>query len=299
MHGVEVVEPQHPQPELDNTVKTLFYWVMDLPIPHGPQHTLLTIIKHLDWQEGNNCYVSVPTLARESGFSLKTVKKHLKHLVDAEIIIRKRRMSKSTYTQLAKEVPQLVGEGSTPNSWRSDDATNQSSSNQSNNQSGTPSPSPLPDCIDPEDTIAPSTAPGSGESGDDQSSISEEKTQGQGLPTLKEVNAWKVKHYVKGSLSFKEWAVDYYWYVWGGDYVMGGWDMDMDDVATYYEEVLSEDKFEEDLTAKLLKLRLPNGLIKRTSFRCTECNTMSKKPYGIMVQDGEVVTDGCGNCPTT
>ena len=281
--------PQMAQP--DNTVKTLMYWALGLHIPHGPQRTLLTIIQHVDWREGDNCYASVPTLARESGFSTKTLKKHLRHLLDAGLIVRKRRMGASSFTQLAKEVPPPVGEGSSPTVGEAASPLTGYSSTNPINQSDPPSPT-LPDCIDPK--------PETGETGRDgeiKSSILEEKTKGPGLPTLKAVEAWKAKHYVKGDLDFKAWAVAYYWYLWSGDYVMGGWEMDQGDVANYYEEVLSEAKFEEDLTGKMLKLRLPDGLVTRTGFRCTECHTVSSKPFGIMVKDGEVVTKVCGDCP--
>ena len=41
----------HPLPDLDNTVKSLFFWAMDLDIPHGPRLALLTILRHIDWKE--------------------------------------------------------------------------------------------------------------------------------------------------------------------------------------------------------------------------------------------------------
>ena len=49
---VDQLPPQikeHSLPDLDNTVKTLFYWAMDLDIPHGPRLALLTTtIKRLE-----------------------------------------------------------------------------------------------------------------------------------------------------------------------------------------------------------------------------------------------------------
>ena len=64
---------EHSLPELDNTVKTLFYWAMDLDIPHGPRLALLTILRHIDWKEGDHCIAGIQTLARESQFSKKTL----------------------------------------------------------------------------------------------------------------------------------------------------------------------------------------------------------------------------------
>ena len=119
------------------------------------------------------------------------------------------------------------------------------------------------------------------------------------MPTLKEVTAWKAKHYVKDDLDFKEWALRYYWQLWGEDYVTGGWQKEPNDAAEYYQDLLTEDKFEEDLTAKMLKLLLPDGLVERTSMRCTKCEATTKQPNSTMIVKGVVVTEGCGDCPST
>ena len=90
----------HPLPDLDNTVKTLFYWAMDLDIPHGPRLALLTILRHIDWKEGDHCTAGIRTLARESQFSTKTLKRHIKYLVDAKLVNRLRHFSRPTETRL-------------------------------------------------------------------------------------------------------------------------------------------------------------------------------------------------------
>ena len=108
---------EHSLPELDNTVKTLFYWAMDLDIPHGPRLALLTILRHIDWKEGDHCIVGIQTLARESQFSKKTLKGHLKYLVDAKLISRFRHIGRTTETRLGTvgvETTPMVGVEPTP-----------------------------------------------------------------------------------------------------------------------------------------------------------------------------------------
>ena len=63
---VPAMPPAHLLPILDNTVKTLFYWAMDLDIPTGRRMVLLNIIRHVEWSDGTGCTASIPTLARES-----------------------------------------------------------------------------------------------------------------------------------------------------------------------------------------------------------------------------------------
>ena len=101
VHQLEPPIEGHVQPDLDNTVKSLFYWSMDLVIPIGPRMVLLTILRHIDWTEDDGCRASIPTLARESQFSSKTLK-------------GQRRMNKASETRLAKQLHQPVGEAATP-----------------------------------------------------------------------------------------------------------------------------------------------------------------------------------------
>ena len=123
----------HPLPDLDNTVKTLFYWAMDLDIPHGPRLALLTILRHIDWKEGSGCRASLPTLAKEAQFSIKTMVGHIKYLLAQNLITRHRRMSRPSETCLtvSVETSPTVSVETTLTSQRSGNASNQSSSSTS------------------------------------------------------------------------------------------------------------------------------------------------------------------------
>ena len=103
--------PAHLLPIPDNTVKTLFYWAMDLDITQGARMVLLTVIRHVKWADGTGCTASIPTLAREAHQTKKTTIGHIKTLIDAGLISRKRRFSKATETLLATTQP--VSEPST------------------------------------------------------------------------------------------------------------------------------------------------------------------------------------------
>ena len=117
VHQLSPPIKEHSLPDLDNTVKTLFYWAMDLDIPHGPRLALLTILRHIDWKEGDHCIAGIQTLARESQFSKKTLKGHLKYLVDAKLISRFRHIGRTTETRLGTvgvETTPMVGVETTP-----------------------------------------------------------------------------------------------------------------------------------------------------------------------------------------
>ena len=141
--------PAHLLPIPDNTVKTLFYWAMDLDITQGARMVLLTVIRHVKWADGTGCTASIPTLAREAHQTKKTTIGHIKTLIDAGLISRKRRFSKATETLLATtqpSEPSTVSVETTPtvsvettlSSQRSRNASNQSSSSTNpSNQSKT------------------------------------------------------------------------------------------------------------------------------------------------------------------
>ena len=97
----------HSLPDLDNTVKTLFYWAMDLDIPHGPRLALLTILRHIDWGKGDHCTAGIKTLARESHFSTKTLKAHIRFLVAQNLISRFRHIGRTTEPTLPT-LPTLI-----------------------------------------------------------------------------------------------------------------------------------------------------------------------------------------------
>ena len=132
--------PEHLRPIPDNTVKSLFYWAMDLDITQGARMVLLTVIRHVAWADGTGCTASIPTLAREAHQTKKTTIGHIKTLIDAGLISRKRRFSKATETLLVTtqpvSEPSTVSVETTPtvsvettlSSWRSRNASNQSSS---------------------------------------------------------------------------------------------------------------------------------------------------------------------------
>ena len=42
---------RHPLPIPDNTLRTLFDWAMDLDITQGARMVLLTVIRHVDWED--------------------------------------------------------------------------------------------------------------------------------------------------------------------------------------------------------------------------------------------------------
>ena len=142
--------PAHLLPIPDNTVKTLFYWAMDLDITQGARMVLLTVIRHVKWADGTGCTASIPTLAREAHQTKKTTIGHIKTLIDAGLISRKRRFSKATETLLATTQPvsepltvsvettPTVSVETTLSSQRSRYASNQSSSSTNpSNQSKT------------------------------------------------------------------------------------------------------------------------------------------------------------------
>ena len=123
----------HLLPIPDNTVKTLFYWAMDLDITQGARMVLLTVIRHVAWADGTGCTASIPTLAREAHQTKKTTVGHIKTLIDAGLISRKRRFSKATETLLptstvSVETTPTVSVETTLSSQRSGNASNQSSS---------------------------------------------------------------------------------------------------------------------------------------------------------------------------
>ena len=101
--------PEHLRPIPDNTVKTLFYWAMDLDITQGARMVLLTVIRHVEWADCTGCTASIPTLAREAHLSERSTKGHIKALISDGLISRKRRMNRTCTTDLiTKAAPLLV-----------------------------------------------------------------------------------------------------------------------------------------------------------------------------------------------
>ena len=139
--------PEHLRPIPDNTVKTLFYWAMDLDITQGARMVLLTVIRHVEWADCTGCTASIPTLAREAHLSERSTKGHIKALISDGLISRKRRMNRTCTTDLitkaappiGEEVAPPIGEAASPTGGRSGFTINQSSSSTNpGNQSSTP-----------------------------------------------------------------------------------------------------------------------------------------------------------------
>ena len=99
---------------------------------------LLTVIRHVEWEDGTGCKASIPTLASEAHQTQKTTIGHIKALVDAGLITRKRRQNLSSWTDittLASVEPTLTASVETTlTGQRSGNASNQSSSSNPTNQ---------------------------------------------------------------------------------------------------------------------------------------------------------------------
>ena len=123
------IVPEHPRPAPDNTLLTLFDWAMALEdITQGARMVLLTVIRHVGWKDGTACRASIPTLAREAHLSERSTKGHMKSLVGAGLISRKRRMNQAWVTELITENCPMVGEAASPTGGRSGFTPNQCSS---------------------------------------------------------------------------------------------------------------------------------------------------------------------------
>ena len=241
----------HPLPDLDNTVKSLFFWAMDLDIPHGPRLALLTILRHIDWKEGDHCIAGIKTLARESHFSTKTLKEHIRYLVDAKLINRLRHVGRITETRLGTvgvetsptvgvETSPIVGVAATPE-------TNSSSTNLINQLAPGLVDAKRVDDSGPEDGVTTGVL--------NSFSLEEEKT-GTGT-VLKEIQAWVDRHLSEvptdseieplGKHCWPEWAKH-----WGGGWA-AAW-------PTWTKDIAGRKKFRKDVVAQLAKVGLPKPM---------------------------------------
>ena len=242
----------HPLPDLDNTVKSLFFWAMDLDIPHGPRLALLTILRHIDWKEGDHCIAGIKTLARESHFSTKTLKEHIRYLVDAKLINRLRHVGRITETRLGTvgvetsptvgvETSPIVGVAATPE-------TNSSSTNLINQLAPGLVDAKRVDDSGPEDGVTTGVL--------NSFSLEEEKT-GTGT-VLKEIQAWVDRHLSEvptdseieplGKHCWPEWAKH-----WGGGWA-AAW-------PTWTKDIAGRKKFRKDVVAQLAKVGLPKPMV--------------------------------------
>ena len=230
---------EHSLPDLDNTVKTLFYWALDLDIPHGPRLALLTILRHIDWKEGDHCIAGIQTLARESQFSKKTLKGHLKYLVDAKLISRFRHIGRTTETRLG-----TVGVEPTPE-------TNSSSTNPINQLT--------PGLVDAKRVDDSEPEPGVTDGGFKSFSLEEEGATGTGTEVFQ---AWVDSHVSETPAETQaRRCLDHTWAVWEYPAHPYGWKHGKEAAIKHVMASLANwTKFRKDLVAHLRKVGLPHPL---------------------------------------
>ena len=251
---------EHSLPDLDNTVKTLFYWAMDLDIPHGPRLALLTILRHIDWKEGDHCIAGIQTLARESQFSKKTLKGHLKYLVDAKLISRLRHVGRITETRLGTvgvettpivgvETTPIVGVAPTPE-------TNSSSTNLINQKVPGVVDAKKVDHVDhpgPEPGVTTGVKPSSFE---EEGVTGTEVTTGPGV-TVQVAQASLDRYLSEIPTDLEIESVGKHcWPAWSKHW-SGGWAAAS---ATWTKNTASRRKFRKDVVAQLQKVGLPQPL---------------------------------------
>ena len=232
----------HSLPDLDNTVKTLFYWAMDLDIPHGPRLALLTILRHIDWGKGDHCTAGIKTLARESHFSTKTLKAHIRFLVAQNLISRFRHIGRTTETRLG-----TVGVAPTPE-------TNSSSTNLINQK--------VPGLVDAKRVDDSETEPEPGvTTGVKPFSFEEEGVTGTEVTgvtgarvTVQDAQAWVEGHLSETLLPFEvEQVGKHCWPAWSKH-----WDLDLAGaIVVWTKTPASQRKFRKDAVMHLVKVGLP------------------------------------------
>ena len=241
---------EHSLPDLDNTVKTLFYWAMDLDIPHGPRLALLTILRHIDWKEGDHCTAGIQTLARESQFSKKTLKRHLKYLVDAKLISRFRHIGRTTETRLGTvgvETTPTVGVETTPTvGVEPTPETNSSSTNQINQK--------VPGLVDASKVGDPRPEKETEKSTDFIFSSLEEERTGTGA---EDYQAWVNRQLSEVPTDSEiEQLGNHCWPEWGPHWG-GGWAAAW---PTWTKDTAGRKKFRTDVVAQLAKVGLPRPM---------------------------------------
>ena len=244
--------PEHLRPIPDNTVKTLFYWAMDLDITQGARMVLLTVIRHVAWADGTGCTASIPTLAHEAHQTKKTTIGHIKTLIDAGLISRKRRFSKATETLLATST---VSVETTLSSQRSGNASNQSSSSTNpSNQSSTPKMSKKKQ---------PETEKKKPQEEEKTETTNERPPSGGTAPMAhaEDVDAWIEANMPASPMaSFAEQMLKYYYKFWFKPHVSDGWKLrqTIAGAAKYYIDNLETwQQLRVDLRDKLLVGGLP------------------------------------------
>ena len=244
----------HPLPDLDNTVKSLFYWAMDLDIPHGPRLALLTILRHIDWKEGDHCIAGIKTLARESHFSTKTLKGHIRYLVDAKLINRLRHFSRPTETRLGTvgvETSPTVGVETSPTvGVEPTPETNSSSTNSINQKVPGLTDAKRVDDSGPEDRVTTE--------GLNSFSLEEERT---GTGTV-DYQAWVDSHISETPAeSEARGCLDHTWAVWEYPANPYGWKHGKEAAIKHVMASQANwTKFRKDLVGHLAKVGMPKPL---------------------------------------
>ena len=297
----------HLRPIPDNTVKTLFYWAMDLDIAQGARMVLLTVIRHVKWADGTGCTASIPTLAHEAHQTKKTTVGHIKTLIDAGLISRKRRFSKATETLLATstvsvETTPTVSVETTLSSQRSGNASNQSSSstnpgNQSKKTKMTESKKPETEKKKPQEEEKTKTT-------------KEGPLRGEAVHRVhaEDVDAWLESNMPSSPMvSFAEAMLKCYEKDWWQPFVSDGWHT-RTTVAkaakVYTADLNTWHKLRVDLRDKMLVGGLPpeapDGTV-HIEVYCESCHTMTAA-YGsqkkITRREGPPLVDRCDVCLT-
>ena len=267
VHQLSPPIKEHSLPDLDNTVKTLFYWAMDLDIPHGPRLALLTILRHIDWKEGDHCIAGIQTLARESQFSKKTLKGHLKYLVDAKLISRFRHIGRTTETRLGTvgvettpmvgvETTPMVGVETTPMVGVEPTPETNSSSTNPINQLGTG----LVDAKRVDDSEPEPEPDGVTDGGLNSFSLEEERTGDR--VTTPEAQAWVDSHISETPMeSQARQCLDHTWAVWEYPAHPYGWKHGKEAAIKHVMASLANwTKFRKDLVEKLVLAGLPKPM---------------------------------------
>ena len=308
---------EHDLPIPDGTVKTLFYWAMDLDISQGARMVLLTVIRHVGWADGAGCSASIPTLAREAHLSERSTKGHLKVLISAGLIFRKRRMSRANETmlatsQLVKELPSTVGEAASPTSQCSGFTTNQSSSSNPSNQRVT---KPASTSDKPETTKTTKT-----KTTKSNNALEEEKTTKTTKPTSPMAHAGDVDAWLEANMpasptgSFASAMLKHYKKYWWKPFVSDGWNIrkTIGGATDYYTNNLDTwQQLRVDLRDKLLVGGLPPDLdhkdgkpTLREKVICEHVDHQGDKltlAYGEQTTvfrrvEGPAVIDQCNDC---
>ena len=295
-----VAMPEHPLPVPDNTIKTLFYWAMDLDITQGARMVLLSIIRHVQWVDGTGCTASIPTLAREAHQTKKTTIGHIKALIDAGLISRKRRMSKASETvlttaQLASELPCTVSVETTLTVQGNGNASNQysSSTNPSNQSVKSARSAKAKAKKGPETKDHGNTKKTLEEEGATGTTVETSPSEPEPNITPEEANAWL-------DISLSEIPMDsgieyvgqHCWPTWGPHWG-GGWAAAW---STWTKDTPSRKKFRKDAVAQFVKVGLPKPVPPDPDNELARQRSSEQLDKRIAEAPARVVRKSCAGC---